>query len=69
MTLKQIKSDRLREVAVEAMRGECYRQLAATGGNVKAAGINLGYSANAFYAVLARLGIKLERVTRIKKAD
>lgn len=69
MSLKNFRSERLRAVALEAMKNECYRQLSATGGNVKAAAINLGYTnPHSFYQTLQRLGIKIERVTRIKDA-
>ena len=67
MSLKAFKSGRLQQVALEAMKGECYRQLAATNGNVKAAAINLGYhNHHSFYQVLGRLGIKIEKVTKIR---
>ena len=69
MSLKAFRSARLQQVALEAMRGECYRQLSATGGNVKAAAINLGYrNHHSFYQVLGRLGIQIERRTVIKPA-
>lgn len=68
MSLRSFKSPRLQEVALDAMKNECYRQLAATNGCVKAAAINLGYDNPAsFYQTLSRLGIKLERITRVKK--
>lgn len=68
MSLKKFKSEKLQQAALNAMKGECYRALAATNGNVKAAGINLGYdNPHSFYQVLSRLGIRLERVTHVKK--
>lgn len=68
MSLKKFKSERLQQVALDAMRGECYRQLAAANGQIKRAALNLGYSNHhSFYQVLSRLGIKLERVTHVKK--
>ena len=66
MAFSRIKSERLRCVAVEAMRNEVYRHLSATNGNVKAAAMNLGYeNPHSFYATLKDLGIKLKRVTQI----
>lgn len=62
-----LKSTILQKVALDAMRGEVYRALAATNGNTKAAAINLGYTnPQSFYTTLKRLGIKLERFTRVK---
>lgn len=66
MAMKGFCSERLRAVALEAMKNECYRQLSATGGNIKAAAINLGYkNPHSFYQTLQRLGIRIKRVTQV----
>lgn len=70
MTLKSFKSPKLQQVAIDAMRGECFRAISAAGGNVKAAAINLGYTNHvSFYATLKALRIKLERHTTAKPAE
>lgn len=64
-----VRNPRLKQIAQDAMRGAIYRELSATNGNVKAAAINLGYSPHSFYQVLQRFGIKLERVTFVRKPE
>lgn len=50
-------SARLRQVIEDAIRGEIYRQLAATNGRVAPAAKNLGYHRSALYNLIKRLGM------------
>ena len=60
---------RLREVADEAIKGELYRSLAATNGDIARAAMNLGTNRSYIYALLKRYGIKIEREKRARLVE
>ena len=60
---------RLREVADEAIKGELYRSLAATNGDIARAAVNLGTNRTYLYTLLKRFGITIVREKRARLVE